>query len=88
MKIVQHDVCNTPGWYLKHDKHMYQMMKRCQVTGLKLNPDKCKFKQKNIKFYGIMRSENGVQPDPAKKTLKNKTSIDPENICGKTCSTS
>ena len=40
-------------------------MRRCKETGLKLNPDKCKMKEK-IKFYGIKCSENGVQPDPAK----------------------
>ena len=30
------------------------MMARCKDTGLKLNPDKCKIKQKKIKFYGII----------------------------------
>ena len=42
------------------------MMARCKDTGLKLNPDKCKIKQKKIKFYGIICSEEGVQPDPDK----------------------
>ena len=36
------------------DQHMHEMMARCRATGLKLNPDKCKIKQKKIKLYGII----------------------------------
>ena len=50
----------------EHDQHMHEMMTRCRDTGLKLNSDKCKIKQQKIKFYGVICSENGVQPDPAK----------------------
>ena len=39
---------------------MHGLMRRCKETGLKLNPDKCKMKEK-IKFYDIKCSENGVQ---------------------------
>ena len=56
----------------EHDQHMHKMMIRCRDMGLKLNPDKYKIKQQKIKFYGVMCSENGVQPDPAKvSALKN-----------------
>ena len=59
----------------EHDQHMHEMMTRCRDTGLKLNPDKCKIKQQKIKIYGVMCSENGVQPDPAKvSALKNMAS--------------
>ena len=50
----------------EHDQHLHDMMARCQSTGLKLNPEKCKIKQKKIKFYGIICGEEGVQPDPNK----------------------
>ncbi|KAK3744210.1 hypothetical protein QZH41_003557 [Actinostola sp. cb2023] len=54
-----------------HDQHLHDMMKRCEATGLKLNPDKCHIKQRKIKFFGIICSEDGIQPDPAKSsTLK------------------
>ena len=50
----------------EHDQHLHDMMARCKSTGLKLNPDKCKIKQKKIKFYGIICGEEGVQPHPNK----------------------
>jgi hypothetical protein len=49
-----------------HDNNMYGMMQRCKETGLKLNPDKCVIKQKEIKFYGIICVQEGVRPDPDK----------------------
>ena len=50
----------------EHDNHLHGMLTRCRNTGLKLNPDKCKIKQKKIKFYGVICGEDGVQPDPSK----------------------
>ena len=54
------------------------MMDSCTSTGLKLNPDKCKIKQKKIKFYGITCSADGIQPDPEKVSVL-KTMIPPTN---------
>ncbi|KXJ08917.1 Transposon Tf2-6 polyprotein [Exaiptasia diaphana] len=50
----------------EHDLNLHHMIQRCQETGLNLNPDKCHIKQDKIKFYGIICSEAGIQPDPAK----------------------
>ena len=50
----------------EHDRHMHKMLARCRATGLKLNPYKCKIKQKKIKFYGVICGKGGVQPDPDK----------------------
>ena len=44
---------------------MHKMLARCRATGLKLNPYKCKIKQK-IKLYGVICGKGGVQPDPDK----------------------
>ena len=56
----------------EHDRHLTEMLNRCRTTGLKLNPDKCKIKQRKIKFYGVICGEEGVQPDPTKvSALKN-----------------
>ena len=41
-------------------------MERWQETGLKLYPEKCFIKQKQIKFYGVVCNEEGVKPDPSK----------------------
>ena len=62
----------------EHDKHLHEMMDRCTSTGLKLNPDKCKIKQKKIKFYGVICSADGIQPDPDKVSVL-KTMTPPTN---------
>ena len=50
----------------EHDHHLHGMLTRCRNTGLKLSTDKCKIKQRKIKFYGVICGEDGVQPDPSK----------------------
>ena len=49
-----------------HDANMHGMISRCKETGLKLNPNKCFIKQDQIKFYGIICTKDGIQPDPSK----------------------
>ena len=61
----------------EHDQHLHDMMARCKDTGLKLNPDKCKIKQKKIKFYGIICSEEDVQPDPDKVSARHDHNMAP-----------
>ena len=51
---------------------MHGMLIRFRTSGRKLNPDKCKFKQRKIKFYGIICIEDGVKPDPEKVCGTNK----------------
>ena len=48
------------------------MMDRCTSAGLKLNPDKCKIKQKKRKFDGVICSADGIQPDPDKVSALKK----------------
>ena len=50
----------------KHERNMHGMLKRCQDTGMKLNPDKCFAKQEKIRFYHVVCGQNGIQPDPGK----------------------
>ena len=45
---------------------MHGMLRRCQDIGLKLNPEKCFVKQEKIRFYGVVCSQDGIQPDPNK----------------------
>lgn len=58
----------------EHDRNMHTMLKRCIDTGLKLNPRKCFVKQDNIKFYGVVCGQDGVQPDPCKASALKQTS--------------
>ena len=50
----------------EHDQNIHGMLRRCQDTCLKLNPDKCFVKQEKIRFYGVVCSQDGIQPDPNK----------------------
>ena len=61
-----------------HDLNMHQMMVRCEQSGLNLNPDKCRIKEDKIKFFGIIFSADGIQPDP-KKVSALKQMEHPEN---------
>ena len=57
---------NKISLLLSHNANMHGMISRCKETGLKLNPDKCFIKQDQIKFYGIILTKDGIQPDPSK----------------------
>ena len=50
----------------QHDKHLIQVLNKCHEIGLKLNPDKYVFDQKQIQFYGNTISTEGIKPDPSK----------------------
>ena len=50
----------------QHDMHLLQVLNKCREIGLKLNPEKCHFGEKEVKFYGNIISSDGVKPDPAK----------------------
>ena len=66
----------------QHDRHLLQVLNKCQEIGLKLNPDKCIFGQTEVKFYGNTISTEGIKPDPGKvdiilkiPTPQNKTEL-------------
>ena len=48
----------------QHDKHLIQVLNKCQEIGLKLNPDKCIFGESSVPFYGNVISDQGLKPDP------------------------
>ena len=62
--------------------HLLQVLNKCREIGLKLNPDKCKFGQPSVTFYGNVVSNQGLRPDPKKVNIivkmpapKNKTEL-------------
>ena len=66
----------------QYDKNLIQLLNKCCEVGLKLNPEKCSFGQKGVKFYGNTINTNGVKPDPSKVdiiikilALQNKTEL-------------
>ncbi|KXJ07207.1 Retrovirus-related Pol polyprotein from transposon opus [Exaiptasia diaphana] len=61
-----------------HDRRFVALMERCLQKNIKLNPDKLKFKQREVKFMGYIISDKGMQADPAKvKTITDMPT--PEN---------
>ena len=50
----------------EHDRNLRQLLARCQKHGLKLNQDKCQISQRQVKFYRVICSADGVRPDPRK----------------------
>ncbi|XP_012942933.1 uncharacterized protein K02A2.6-like [Aplysia californica] len=56
----------------EHDQNLQEMIRRCVETGLKLNPEKCCIKQNQIKFYGVIVTQDGLKPDSLKSRSHKK----------------
>ena len=50
----------------EHEQALDAVMKIIGKANLTLNPDKCLFKKREIPFWGLIVSGEGVQPDPKK----------------------
>ncbi|XP_037958998.1 uncharacterized protein K02A2.6-like [Teleopsis dalmanni] len=49
-----------------HNKNLEELLKRLKQQNLKINKDKLKVCQQDIKFYGHILTSEGVKPDPNK----------------------
>jgi transposase InsO family protein len=49
-----------------HDRCFLQLLKRCKVKNLKLNPRKLQFRLKRVKFMGHILTDKGLEVDPEK----------------------
>lgn len=50
----------------EHLDHLKQVLERFRSVGLKLQPKKCTFAQKEVKYLGHIVGQDGVSTDPAK----------------------
>lgn len=50
----------------EHDRIIRELFKRLRQAGLKLQPDKCKFLKRSVKYLGHILSEEDLKPDPKK----------------------
>lgn len=50
----------------QHDQRLNKVLERIESVGLKLNKEKCKFRQNTLHFLGQVIDESGVRPDPDK----------------------
>lgn len=48
----------------EHDDRVRKVLQRLEDVGMTLNPKKCLFCKKSVKFLGHMISEQGIHPDP------------------------
>ncbi len=53
----------------EHDTRLRSVMKKFNDAGVTLNPEKCEFANKKVKFAGYLVSEEGVQIDPENSKL-------------------
>lgn len=50
----------------QHASRLEQVLQRVESTGLKLNLEKCTYRQSQLRFLAQLINETGVQPDPEK----------------------
>ena len=62
---VVDDICVTGATFEEHIDNLIELLTRLSDAGLRLNPDKCKFYQKNVKFLGKIVDKDGHRMDPA-----------------------
>ena len=55
-----------------HDETVVKVMEMAKRVGMRFNPSKCQFKLKQVKFFGLILTCDGIVPDPSKiMALKN-----------------
>ena len=64
---ISDDVCIYGKTIEAHDRRLRKTMDTARKYGLVFNKEKCKIRQKQIKFYGLIWDENGSHPDPEKR---------------------
>jgi transposase InsO family protein len=50
----------------EHDGYLKKVLDRLLESGLTLNPDKCEFNRREVKFLGHIIDQSGIKADPAK----------------------
>ncbi|KAK3106184.1 hypothetical protein FSP39_014461 [Pinctada imbricata] len=70
--IYLDDIIVYSRTFPEHLKHLKEVFERLRSSGLKLNPGKCSFARKEIKYLGHKVSATGISPDPEKiNSVKN-----------------
>lgn len=64
--IIHDDLVIATATNAEHEEAIAQCMISISNSGLTLNPDKCVFGMKEIHFWGMIFSADGVRPDPSK----------------------
>ena len=57
-------------------------MNMAKRVGMRFNPNKCQFKLKQVKFFGLILTHEGIVPDPSKiMALKSLPEPKMKNFC-------
>ena len=64
--LLHNDVIIITKNMSDHIKAVRKVMEAVSSSGLTLNPNKCHFGCKEIKFWGMIYNAEGIKPDPAK----------------------
>ena len=49
-----------------HDSTVRKVLDKAKSIGMRFNPTKCQFRKKQVKFFGMILTRDGVLPDPSK----------------------
>ena len=58
------DICTTGATPQEHFDNLAELLYRLYAAGLKLNKDKCKFYESEVKFLGKVIDKDGIRLDP------------------------
>ena len=64
--VIHDDLVIATNTMEEHTTVVKQVLDIISKRNLTLNPSKCLFAQKEIKFWGMIVSDEGVRPDPEK----------------------
>ena len=66
VEVIMDDILVHGRDLEEHDAYLTAVIRRIDASGLKLNPSKCILRQSELRYFGHIITENGVQPDPAR----------------------
>ena len=72
LEVLEGVVCQTDDILVfgsnqaEHDARLVAVMERLESAGVTLNPDKCEFGKRTVKFLGHIVDQVGIRPDPQK----------------------
>ena len=64
--LIYNDLILATKTVSEHIETIRRVMEVVSEAGLTLNPEKCSFTNKEINFWGVIFSEDGMRPHPAK----------------------
>ena len=64
VRNIEDDIIVFGSTYEYHNRAQEKCLQRLETHGLTLNADKCKFLKRNLEFFVLLFSQDGVRPDP------------------------